>query len=266
MKKLKNTERTKFTLPTTKSEVISHLGGYVQLIYGEKKIGKTTLFQHFPKTLFMMFERGAKGINVYQRNLTSWKQFKMYNSLICQDKFFDTVLIDVADIAYDMCSTYVCNKLGIEHPADASWGKGWGAVKAEFKKEIRKLTNSGKGIVFISHQKIVEIERRDGKKYNIKTSTLSAQAGETITGDVDMWFNYDFDNNGKRVLTLIGDSFTEAGHRLNEPPNPKFLYTNGEPIKKLNMGKSSKEAYETFIKAFNNRLEKPVVKLRKKRS
>jgi len=59
-------------------------------------------------------------------------------------------------------------------------------------------------------------------------------------------------------LTILGDDFTDAGHRLNEEPGPRFLHTDKSPIRTIPMGKTSKEAYENFLRAFNNQLVKEV--------
>ena len=257
-KKVKKKQKVEYTLPTEKSIPIDDIGGYTILIFGKKKIGKTTICQHFKNTLFFMLERGAKKLSIYKREPKTWFEFKKYVALLQKDKTFDTVVIDPPDIAYDLCLRYVCDtKLGIDHPGGVNdYGKSWNAVKSEFISEIRKIENSGKGVIFISHQKETEIEKRDGKKYSMLTNTMPGQAKEVIEGMVDLWANYDYDGE-KRTLIIQGDDFIDAGHRLNEPPNPKFLYTNGEPIREIPMGKTSKEAYDNLTKAFNNKLEKP---------
>ncbi len=258
MKKIIKKNKIEYTLPTERSTPLDTIGQYIILIFGKKKIGKTTICQHFEKAFFLMFEPGAKKLSIFKREPKTWLEFKKYVALLQKDWEFDTVVIDPPDIAYELCLRYVCDtKLFIDHPGGVNdYGKSWNAVKTEFVTEIRKIINSGKGVIFISHQKEVEIEKRDGKKYNMLTNTMPGQAKEVIEGMVDVWANYDYDGE-KRTLTIMGDDFIDAGHRLNEPPDPKFLYTNGEPIREISMGKTSKEAYENLIKAFNNELEQP---------
>lgn len=242
-----------YSLPTQRSVPVENLGGYTMLIYGRKKIGKTSLCKEFPGSLFLFFEPGGKALRLFQRQVTSWLAFKRYIDLIVKDSTFKTIIIDVADYAYDMCSAYVCKDLGVDHPSDAGWGKGWNAVKKEFNGEILRLLRCGKGVIFISHQREEEIEERSGRKYHRKTNTLSGQAREALEGLVDIWANYDYEEK-KRVLTILGDDFTDAGHRLEE----KFKYTNGNPIREISMGKSSQEGYKNFLDGFNNKLIEPV--------
>lgn len=246
------------SLPTQKSIPVSTIGGYSILFFGKKKIGKTSLSSQFPEALFLMFEPGAKKLAIYQKPVRNWTEFKQYVKLIQSDTKFKTVVIDVADIAYEFCLQYACRSLNITHPADAPFGKGWNAVSRELSLEINKLLNCGKGVIFISHAKEEEIEERSGRKYSRMTNTMPGQARGMIEGLVDVWACYDYDGK-KRTLTIMGDDFIDAGHRLNEPPQPRFLYRGtNEPIRKIPMGSSSKEAYENFIKAFNNQLEKEV--------
>lgn len=242
-----------YKLPTSPSVPIQILGGYTMLIYGAKKIGKTSLCSRFPNALFLMFEPGGKALSLYQEPMTSWKKFTRFVELLKKDNKFQTVVIDTADYAYEDCLTETCAELGIEHPSDAGWGKGWNAVKKAFGAQIRTLLKSGKGVIFISHQREEEIEERSGRKYNRKSNTLPGQARELLEGLVDIWANYDYDGK-KRKLTILGDDFTDAGHRIES----KFKYTNGDRIRKIDMGNSADEAYQNFMNAFNNKSIKPI--------
>lgn len=238
-----------YVLPNTKSVPVNFLGGYSMLIYGKKKIGKTSLASQFEDALFLFFEPGGKALRIYQERMNTWGKFKAFVKLICKDERFKTIVVDTADIAYELCLEHVCWDMGIDHPADAGYGKGWNAVKREFTSEFNKLLNSGKGVIFISHQKDEKIEERSGKTYDRKTSTLSGQAKEALEGVVDIWVNYDYDGKN-RVLTILGDDYTDAGHRMEE----NFLYTNGNRVREVSMGKNPKEAYQNFVDAFQNKL------------
>lgn len=240
-----------YKLPTQMSEPVDDIGGYTLLIYGRKKIGKTSFASMFPKALFLMFEPGGKALRIYQEPMTSWKKFTRFVELLKKDKTFRTVVIDTADFAYNDCLKEVCSGLGIKHPADAPYGAGWNAVKEEFTKQIRALLNSGKGVIFISHQKSEEYEDREGKTEERIASTLPKQGREVIEGLVDIWVNYDYAGT-KRVLTILGRAEVDAGHRLKE----RFRYTDGTRIRRVHMGQDEKEGYDNFIMAFNNKIVK----------
>ena len=57
-------------------------------------------------------------------------------------------------------------------------------------------------------------------------------------------------------MILRGDDYIDAGTRLGEPENIRFFYPDGTPIKVLPMGNTSKESYQNFLSAFNNKYQK----------
>lgn len=241
-----------YRLPDERSVPCESLQDYSQLLYGAKKIGKTTLTSMFPKAFFYLCEPGGKALSIYGASIKNWLDFKGYTRLIEKDKKFKNVIIDTADFMYEMCSEYVCKKLVIDHPSDEGWGKGWKAVKKELATEIMKLLHSGKGVILISHSREEEIKKKEGDAYNRTSSTLSGQAKELLEGLVDIWSYYTYEGS-KRVLYIQGDDYIDAGHRLEG----RFIYPDGTPIRKIPMGDSKEEAYENFVSAFENKLPRP---------
>lgn len=256
-RRVEEDEGEKLTLPTERSEPKDKLQDYSILLYGMKKIGKTTLSSMFPKALFLFCEPGGKALSVYGRPVRNWKEFKSYVKLVCKSKEFENIIIDTADYAYDYCADYICKKLVIDHPSDEDWGKGWKAVKTEMALEVNRLLHSGKGVIFISHSRDEEIKKHNGGTFNKTSSTLSKQAKELLEGLVDIWAYYTYEGE-KRVLIIRGDDYVDAGHRVEG----RFQYTDGTPVRKVPMGNSKEEAYKNLVAAFDNELPKP--KLKKK--
>jgi AAA domain-containing protein len=248
------------SLPTHKSKPSSRLQDYSILLYGAKKIGKSQLSAQFDSCLQMMTEPGAKAIAGYQVPVPDWKHFRKYVDLLVKDREFENVSIDTADIAYQMCLQYVCKDLGIDHPSDEEWGKGWAAVRQEFQTQVNRLLHSGKGVMFISHATEREIKTRTGKKYDILDSTMAKAARETLEGIVDIWVCAMYNDDGDRVLRIAGDEYVAAGHRLKD----RFRYTDGTPIEEIDMGENPEQAYQNFVSAFKNELKNPVAPQKKK--
>jgi len=120
------------TLPTERSVPSSRLQDFITLLFGEKKIGKTDLTAQFPNTLHLMFEPGGKSQTIYQRPVNTWKEFQGYVKLLEKDKRFDNVTVDTADLQYAACMDFVMQRMGIEHPSEEAFGKGWAAVREEY--------------------------------------------------------------------------------------------------------------------------------------
>jgi hypothetical protein len=240
----------KFSLPTERSTPADDLGAYTWLIFGEKKIGKTTLTALFGKAVHLFTEPGGKALRVYPVVVDSWRKFKKAVKALKKDKTFDTVIVDIVDKLYPMVEDYTCEKLVINDLADEEWGKGWRENRKEFERVLDELLNSGKGVVFISHAMEQEIETRDGDKYDRMMPTMHKRMRDAIEGVVDIWAYYTYDKQ-RRVLQILGDDHVSAGHRLEG----RFQTPDGRPIRCIDMGSSAKEAYANVVAAFNNEFE-----------
>lgn len=243
-KKRIGTPRVDVSLPGEKSEPCANLSDYSILLFGQEKIGKTSLASKFPGALFLFFEPGGKALSVYQRQVNSWTEFKAYLPLLVEEGHgFENVVIDTADIAYTLCSQYVCSKLGIDHPSELDYGKGWGAVREEFLSvmlEYHRLQNSG--LLFLSHDTEKEVKRRNGDTSHRIIPTMAKQAREALEGLVDIIAYYYFDGD-ERYLNIQGDDLITAGSRLEHA----FQKTKVIP-----MGKTADESYKNFIAAYDN--------------
>ncbi len=252
-KRLLKKERSELNLklPEKKSIPSDSLQDYSMLLFGRKKIGKTTLAAQFESALFLMTEPGGKALSIRQVGIRNWSEFKGYVDLAIEDSETRTVIVDTTDLAYAYCLEYVCDKLAIEHPADEAYGKGWNAVRKEFVSVINKLLHSGKGVVFISHSKDEEFKTRHSDTFHKTVSSMPGQAKDVLEGLVDIWANYDYDGR-RRVLIIGGSEEVDAGNRIEG----RFIYPDGSPIDRISMGSNPKEGYKNLIAAFNNHGEK----------
>jgi hypothetical protein len=238
----------KATLPTEMKLPVKSLGDLTICIHGEKKIGKSSLAKRFKNSFFFFFEPGGKGLTRNGELIEDWQQFKDFLVLLDRNReYADTLIIDTIDIAYNMCFKHVCEQLKIEHPQDLGFGKGWSAIKDEFIGEMDKLMRLGRGIIFLSHTDSKAFQRRGGGETHKLVSTMATAAREYITGVADMIAYYGYYGE-ERYLTIDGSDYVDAGQRLEE----NFITTTGERVHSIPMGNSADEAYENFVKAFNN--------------
>lgn len=236
------------SLPEFRSSPLARLQDYTILLFGEKKIGKTDLSAQFPDTIHLMTEPGAKAQEIFQVPIRNWKELKGYIRLLEKDKRFKTIVLDTVDLAYKLCFDFAIQRLGVAHPSDEAYGKGWAAIRDEFLGEMQRLMSMGKGVIFISHATEKEIKTRNGEKYDKIMPTLAGQGRDVVEGMVDLWFYYGYDGRD-RVLTITGSDHIGAGHRLKK----NFRYPNGEPIREISMGHNAEEAYRNLLLAFDNR-------------
>lgn len=242
------------SLPTKLSEPKTSMLDYSWLIYGEKKIGKTSLCAQFPGAFFLMCEPGGKGLRIFQKPVAKWTDLTGYLDLLEKGGHgFKTVVVDTVDKCYERCWEFMLKKLCIEHPHDENdFGKSWGLIEGEFVRQMTRLLNLPMGTVFISHAAEKEVKTLEGEKFDRIEPTMANQAKKFLTGIIDTWAYYGY-AGGSRQLVLDGDDFIGAGTRLQE----NFRFTDGSRVRRIDMGSGPAEAFSQLREAFENKLEAP---------
>ena len=218
--------------PTIISE---DLGGKYMLLYGAPKVGKTTFATQIPNALLLAFEKGYQALpKVFAQDITKWTDFQAVTNQLRKEAVkekFKTVVIDTADIAWDLCVEYVCSRNGVNSLGDIAWGKGYQEATDEFATELRKISNLGYGIIFTSHTKVVTVgdEEKGEESYQKVSSTLPKRAHKIINGMVDLIgyiaIEYSADGAAERVLYTRDTPNVEAGTRFRFLPTKiKFDY------------------------------------------
>lgn len=247
----RKTTGSKIKLNLEKSKPKMNMLDLTWLFYGERKIGKTSLLSHFPDTYFFMFEPGASALSVMKNDIKSWVDFKALVDQLKEEKSIKTTVIDTGTFCYDSCYNHICEKLGIEHPTDLSYGKGWNAISKEFTDVHIELMQQNKGFIVTAHSQEKESEDRHGNKIEQIKPILTSQADKFYAGIIDTIAYYHYIGD-KRWLQIRGSDFITAGTRCEN----NFLTPSGEQVYRIPMGNSSKEAYDNLVKAFNNKQTK----------
>lgn len=234
-------------LPTKRSEASKNLEDYSILMYGEEKIGKTSLCSMFQDAVFLMCEPGGKALNLYKVDIFSWEDFISCTRLLKQDKKFKNIVVDTVDVLYPMMQRFVGKREGFDDPADVGYGKGFRQLDLEFSKWMTYLLKLGKGVIFTSHATEKEYETREGKTVDKTVPTMPGGARKILEPMVDIWACYRYAKDGKREIVVQGSDRISAGSRAKG----HFV---GVP--RIPAGDSEEEAYKNFVDAFNNKLPK----------
>lgn len=209
-------------LPAEKTSPTLDLATAKVLLYGPPKVGKTTLAAGLnpDNTVFLATEAGYGGLSVFKVDIRSWDDFrKVYAELAEAGHTYKTVVVDTVDMLFQLCLDAACSELGVKHPADAEWGKGWQAVADKWRLGVGLLASLGMGVWFISHAKPVEIEQRVGKR-TVTVPTVAPKARDFLMGFVDYIFFETIDATAEgepRVLRTRPSLDYEAGQRLPLP-------------------------------------------------
>lgn len=216
-------------------QVSRDLSGYITFLYGPPKVGKTTFGSQMPGHIILAFEKGYNALpGVMAVDVTTWGEMKTllrdFKKPEVKERY-QSIIIDTADVAAEVCQKYVCNQLGIENIGDGGWStNGWAKYKKEFEETFRTLTQLGYAVVFISHEKEKTIKPKEGEEYQQIGSSIQSSAMSIIENmsDIIGYAHPIVDHNGehKRVLTLRStDNNIRCGCRFRYiEPEIEFSY------------------------------------------
>ena len=216
-------------------QVSRDLRGYSVFLYGGWKTGKTTIAAKFPKALLLAFEKGYAAIpGVMALPINSWSDFKRVLRQLKEPKaqeVYETVIIDTADIAYDLCTKYICANNNADSVSDIPYGKGYGMIEKEFDEALRSIVQLNFGLVIISHDTDKVFTNENKEQYNKIVPTLDKRANNICARlcDIIGYSRSVEDETGNLVTKLFmrGTPRYEAGSRFKYTPDViDFTYQN----------------------------------------
>ena len=174
------------------SKISRDLKGKFLLIYGQPKTGKSTFGSQLPRALFMNFEQGTNALaGIKSQPILRWTDAKKVLTQLRKPQakeIFDTIVVDTASIAWQLCEKYICQRENVESIRDVPWGQGWNMLKQEFSEFWREITLLGFGILFIAHskEKPTEMRNEDGEAITAVCPDLPNQCYTIINSIVDI--------------------------------------------------------------------------------
>jgi hypothetical protein len=250
----------KIVLPDDPIPTSPNFEDFTWLIYGPKKIGKTDLSSQFAVNgkypLHLMFEDGAKDLDIRQLRVPDWEEFLAIKEELRKNKGkYSTCVIDTADLSYDRCFKYQCSRLGITHPTDLGYGKGWDAIKSGYRDEMHDLASiMGGRLILLSHSRESEWTQLGGLKINKIVPSLQNSPQEFFAGFVDIIGCYLYYGK-ERYMQITGNEQTDAGTRAKKhfwvkDHGPKS--EDPQRVEAIWMGRSAEQAYANILRAWNN--------------
>lgn len=178
-------------------QVSRDLRGYSVFFYGEPKSGKTTIATKFPRHLLLAFEKGYNAIpGAMAQPINAWAEFRkvlkqLSNAEVKQR--YETIIVDTADIAYDLCEKYICANakrsdggFGVDAIGDIPFGKGYTMVAKEFDECLRSIVQMGYGLVLISHAVDKTFTDETGAEFNQIIPTLGNKPRNIVSRMCDI--------------------------------------------------------------------------------
>ena len=254
-------------LPTELNTPPTSLDDVFIMIYGRKNIGKSSLAAQFENNLTMMFEATRRNLAIFQvpkagePDLT-WSRALKYQDMICNSDDFQRISIDTVDEAYQQCFIYVCKQAGVRHPDSASKPyELWMEIKAQFKEFVLTFREAGKGVTFVSHEKVKPLitkakglKRDDSPENTVKCDRIepscSGQVLDVITQICDYVFYYHFKDARRAIMVRSPSEIAWTACGMGET----FCDPDGGLIESFEAGSDAPSSYEAIIRAFNNEL------------
>lgn len=199
------------------------------------KTGKSTFGSQLPRSLFLNFEQGTNALaGIRSVPILRWGDFKKVLSQLRKPQareMYDSIVVDTASIAWQLCEKYICQREGVDSIRDIPWGQGWGMLRNEFSECWREITLLGFGILFIAHSKDKPTEMRDedGNEITAVAPDLPNQCYTIINSIVDIigYLQVQMNNDGtsERFLYTRSTPTVFAGSRYQYlAPKIKFGY------------------------------------------
>lgn len=216
-------------------------------------LGKTTIATKFPRHLLLAFEKGYNAIpGAMAQPINTWAEFRKVLRQLKDEKVkeqFETIIVDTADIAYDLCEKYICANakrpdggFGVDSIADIPFGKGYTMVAKEYDECLRSIIQMDYGLVLISHSVDKTFKDEQGQEYNQIVPTLGNKPRAIVSRMCDI-IGYsrgvqNEDGTTSTKLFMRGTPRYVAGSRFKYTPDyidfnyPSLVKAIGDAIDK----------------------------------
>lgn len=251
-----NGELGSLTLPVSVTGVTGGMELSSWLLYGVKRIGKSSLASKFPGAIVFKFEIASQRVKSFNCDCPSWAHFLKYIDLLRAEKMKagsawarKFAVIDTPYEAYARCKEYVCKQNGITYTSDdRAFGGIWDKISAEFRRVHMELQSLGMGLCVVCHDELKECTTRAGQKFDMVIPKLSKQADDLYRAIIENVIYYHY-RDKQRWMTLRGSDYIFAGV-IGDEDDPVFMTPEGKKIYAVYAGETATEAYNNLKAAF----------------
>lgn len=211
--------------------VSKNLKNFVIGIYGDPKVGKSSLAAQIPNSLMIATELGFKAIPEihavpaldYTSILTILNQLKKPE---VKEKY-EVVVIDTLDALLYIATEFILNSHGVKELNDIPWGKGHTELETIFKKIFKTIIKEGYGLVVIGHR-TQKVDSDTEVQYNTLALNNKRVKGY-VMGELDVLAAIESSRDPMQpsIMHFRASKEWDAGARFkNIVPSVEFSYEN----------------------------------------
>lgn len=195
------------------------------VIYGPEGIGKTTLAAHFPDPIVIDTEGGTAFMDIRRIDKpASWDELiSIVKEVAATPDICKTLVIDTADWAEQLVTSYICTKYKQNSIESFGYGKGYTYLAEEFARLLSacdQVIAAGINVTITAHAKMRKFEQPDEMgAYDRWELKLSKQVAPLLKEWCDHLF---FCNYQTFVVTSENDTKKPQGGK-------RVIYTTHHP-------------------------------------
>jgi len=236
------------------------------VLYGPEGIGKSTFASKFPDPLFIDTEGSTKHLDVKRTEPPkTWEELMKQVKYVSENPgICKTLIIDTADWAERLCSSFTCRKGGKHGIEDFGYGKGYKYLSEDFELILHSLDNvinSGAHVVLTAHAILRKFELPDEMgsfdKWELKLTKhifplLKEWADMLLFANYKTFVVTNDDGKGKaqggkRVLYATHTPTHDAKNRCGLPDEMPFEYESIKSVIDENMVDSVQAKYAAVL-------------------
>jgi len=196
----------------------------VLLMYGETKIGKTTILSKLSNCLIIDTEEGTAHIECMNKKIYSIDELReLVQSLHKSDNKYDFIALDTINNIISWLDAEICEKRGANIIGDIPHGVGYDYTTTKIMEVIRELKRLSKYLIIVTHNKKIVV---GDKKIEINTEEveLRGKLKSLICADADTIGYIDRNNKSELTISFISNNKTKAGSRCDHLKNKSFMF------------------------------------------
>jgi len=198
-------------LPTAPVAIDSVNPGML-VLYGQSKIGKTTMLSQLDNCLMIDTEKGTKyveGLKVQVNNLGDLKE--VLEALRTSEHKYKYIAIDTIDKISEWADAHTCASNGVATIGDLEFGKGYSISRELTLKILDNFQTLTEHLIIIGHRKRTII---GDTSLEVKTSSLdlTGKLRGQLMSKADA-IGYVYRNDGKLMISFVPSDEVECGGR-----------------------------------------------------